>query len=212
MAVVEFVRKWRRKRFCTCRYIRTALKLRVTRRTVANVLNRHGFFWRPLPRLRGFTEEELRKRKDWVDGYLDKTSGWWQDLMNFVLDGVTLTKPPKPLALRERHMAQAIRHMWLRAGEEVDPECHTYNRYGVQLGSAGTERGDQGWGVRPSCPGRGRTPRPREARSVPADRSQSATVGRFHGQGPLLFEALDPQAEDDEGGVGRQGPSAQTRR
>ena len=47
-AVVDFVKKWRNKRFCTCNYIRSTMKLKVTNRTTSNTLNRHGYFWRPL--------------------------------------------------------------------------------------------------------------------------------------------------------------------
>ena len=50
------------------------------------------------------------------------------------MDGVTLTMAPKPLGSRERHMAQSIRHTWLRAGEEPSEDCNHFNRYGVQLG------------------------------------------------------------------------------
>ena len=45
------------------------------------------------------------------------------------------TKAPKNLDLRQKHAAQAIRHMWMRPGEKMDPALHTFNRYGVQLGT-----------------------------------------------------------------------------
>ena len=57
--VTGFVKQWRNKRFCTCRYIRAALKLKVTTRTVARVLNRNGYFWRPLPKVRGLNESDI---------------------------------------------------------------------------------------------------------------------------------------------------------
>ena len=47
--VVAFVKKWRNKRFCTCSCIRSALKFKVTKRTVANTLSRRGYFWRAVP-------------------------------------------------------------------------------------------------------------------------------------------------------------------
>ena len=52
-----------------------------------------------------------------------------------VLDGVTLTMPPPTLTGRQKHAAQRITSMWLRKGEAVDPDVHTFNRYGVQLGA-----------------------------------------------------------------------------
>ena len=128
---MEFVTKWRTKRFCTCTYIRTALKLKVDRKTVGNVLNRHGFFWRPAPKVRGLSEQELEKRKAFVEQYSDKTAAWWEKNMNVVLDGVTLTLPPKPLNGRQRHMAQSIKQMWMKDNERMDNEAHTFNRYGV---------------------------------------------------------------------------------
>ena len=132
--VTGFVKQWRNKRFCTCRYIRAALKLKVTTRTVARVLNRNGYFWRSLPKVRGLSESELAKRKAWIEKFIDKSPSWWQKNIGLVLDGVTLTMAPKPLSARQRHMAQSIRHTWLRNGEEPSSDCHHFNRYGVQLG------------------------------------------------------------------------------
>ena len=77
--IVSFVKAWRNKRFCTCSYIRSALKLKVTKRAVSNVLNRHGYFWRALPKVRGLSEAELAKRKAWVEMYVNKTPAWWQE-------------------------------------------------------------------------------------------------------------------------------------
>ena len=134
-AVMSFVKEHRNKRFCCCRYIRTVLKLKCTKRTIARVLNRNGYHWRTVPKVRGFSDDELQKRKDWVEQYVGKKPEWWQNHMNLVIDGVTLTMAPRPLDKRQRHMAQSIRHMWMRKGEETDPNCHVYNRYGIQLGT-----------------------------------------------------------------------------
>ena len=49
--IVAFVKRWRAKRFCTCEYIAKEFKLDVTPRTVANVLNRHGYYWRSVPKV-----------------------------------------------------------------------------------------------------------------------------------------------------------------
>ena len=134
-AVVAFVKKWRHKRFCTCGYIRGVLKLKVTKRTIANVLARNGYHWRPVPKIRGLTKEELEKRKAWVDKHIHHSSAWWVQNMNLILDGVTLTMPPRPMSSRERHAAQNIRHMWVKDGEKMKEKMLTYNRYGVQLGT-----------------------------------------------------------------------------
>ena len=133
-AITNFVHKWRNKRFCTCSYIRSALKLKVTIRTVSRVLNRNGYFWKPLPKVRGLSAAELEKRKAWIDKFVDKSPDWWQKNFGLVLDGVTLTMAPKPLSARQRHMAQSIKHAWLRAGEEPSSDCYHFNKYGVQLG------------------------------------------------------------------------------
>ena len=132
--VTNFVKKWRNKRFCTRSYIRTALKLKVSARTVSNVLNRNGYFWRPLPKVRGLSAPELAKRKAWVDKFVDKPPSWWTSHFGLVLDGVTLTMPPRPLSGRQRHMAQSIKHAWLRDGEEPSSDCYHFNKYGTQLG------------------------------------------------------------------------------
>ena len=43
---VKFVRAWRHKRFCTCRYIIQELKLPCSSRTLARILNANGYFWK----------------------------------------------------------------------------------------------------------------------------------------------------------------------
>ena len=53
--------------------------------------------------------------------------------MHLILDGVTLTKAPKNLDLRQKHAAQNIRHMCMKKTEKMDPTLLTYNTYGIQL-------------------------------------------------------------------------------
>ena len=133
-AVVAFMKRWRKKRFCTCQYIAQALKLKVDRKTIANVLVRHGFRWKRLPQIRGLSPKDLERRKAFVNKHLQKSPGWWQENIGLVLDGVTLTKAPKVLSDKQRHMAQSIKSMWVLDGEQHDNNLHNYNRYGVQLG------------------------------------------------------------------------------
>ena len=49
--------------------------------------------------------------------------------MELVFDGVTLTKAPQSLSKRQKHAAQAIKAMWMKKGEAMDPDVHTYNRH-----------------------------------------------------------------------------------
>ena len=133
--ILEFVKKWRHKRFCTCAYIRAELGLSVTARTISRVLNRNGYFWRPVPKVNKLTEADLKKRKDFVTKFGMHSPDWWERSMNLVLDGVTLTMPPAPLSGKEKHAAQRIMHMWIAPGEKVSHEVSTFNRYGVQLGT-----------------------------------------------------------------------------
>jgi hypothetical protein len=44
--VVAFVREGRKKAFCTCRYIRSELKLKVSLATIARTLNNNSYYWR----------------------------------------------------------------------------------------------------------------------------------------------------------------------
>ena len=132
--VAQFVQKWRNKRFCTCRYIKRELKLEATRRTIARALNRNGYHWCQVSRKSPLTDKQIQQRKLWVNRYIDKSPTWWTQHMHLVFDGVTLTKAPKNLDLRQKHAAQSIRHMWMKKNERMDPSLHTRNRYGVQLG------------------------------------------------------------------------------
>ena len=134
-AIIAFVAKWRHKRFCTCSYLAQELKLKVSKRTIARTLNAHGYFWRPVPKLQGLCAKDLGKRKEFVEEYCDRPTSWWEQHMNLVLDGVTLTMAPKPLNAKEKHAAQRIMHMWTRKGEALNNDIHTHNRYGVQLGT-----------------------------------------------------------------------------
>ena len=54
--------------------------------------------------------------------------------MQLIIDGVTLTKAPKPLTARQRRMAQGIKAMWILEGEQYGNAMHNYNWYGIQLG------------------------------------------------------------------------------
>lgn len=132
-AIVDFVKKWRFKRFCTCRYIRTELKLKVGVRTIQRILNTAGYHWTRVPKQTRFNKESLRTREEFVDKYGNKDAAWWEANMNLVLDGVTLTVPPKPLTGRQKHAAQAVKHMWMQKGEKFDSRVPTYNPYGVQI-------------------------------------------------------------------------------
>ena len=55
--------------------------------------------------------------------------------MDLVFDGVTLTKAPQSLSMRQKHAAQAIKAMWMKKGEAMSPEVHTYNRYSCVMQS-----------------------------------------------------------------------------
>ena len=98
------------------------------------VPNSAGYHWRSVAKKGKLTEAQLAARKVFVDAHLDKSAAWWRQHFGLALDGVALTKAPRPLNSREKHAAQAIKHMWVKSGEAQDNSLHTYNRYGVQLG------------------------------------------------------------------------------
>ena len=133
--IVSFVEPWRHKRFCTCDYIRRELRLPCCAKTVNNVLNEHGYSWKTVPKIQGLSQDQLKAREAFVTRYLGKPASWWVQNMQVVLDGVTLTMPPKPLHDRQKHAAQRISSMWLKRGERLDNDVHTFNRYGIQLGT-----------------------------------------------------------------------------
>ena len=133
--VVQFVKQWRNKRFCTCKHIGRELKLEASARTIARSLNRSGYHWRQVSKKSPLTTKQLQQRKVWVVRFIHKSPAWWRQNMHLIYDGVTLTKAPKNLDLRQKHAAQSIRHMWMKRAERMDPRLHTFNRYGVQLGA-----------------------------------------------------------------------------
>ena len=133
-AIVAFVKQWRSKRFCTAAYIVQELRLSCSKKAVTRALNAAGYQWRPVCKRGKLTDAQLAARKVFVDTHVDKPSSWWRQHVGLVLDGVTLTKAPRPMNLREKHAAQAIKHMWIKKGESLDNDLHTHNRYGVQLG------------------------------------------------------------------------------
>ena len=132
--IVAFVKTWRSKIFCTCRYIRQELKLSVQVSTIRRTLNKHGFFWRPVAKKSPLSVEQLAARKVFVEKYGGHSSEWWLRNVGLVFDGVTLTKAPRALSARQKHAAQSLRHMWMRKCEKTDPALLTVNRYGIQLG------------------------------------------------------------------------------
>ena len=133
--LVQFVKQWRNKRFCTCKHIRRELKLEAAPRTIARALNRNGYHWCQVSKKSPLTAKQLQQRRVWVDRFFHKSPIWWTQNMHLIFDGVTLTKAPKSLDLRQKHAAQSIRHMWMKKNEKMDPALHTYNKYGVQLGT-----------------------------------------------------------------------------
>ena len=66
-----------------------------------------------------------------MDKHLHHRPAWWVENMHLVFDGVTLTKAPRKLSSRQKHAAQSIKAMWIKRGEAMDPEVHTYNRYSL---------------------------------------------------------------------------------
>ena len=132
--ILAFVRKWRHKVFCTCRYMRLELKLDVQVSTIRRTLNKHGLFWRPVAKKSPLTMEQLAARKTFVNKYGAHSSEWWLRNIGLVFDGVTLSKAPRSLSGRQKHAAQSLRHMWMQKSEKMDPSLLTLNRYGIQLG------------------------------------------------------------------------------
>ena len=55
------------------------------------------------------SKEQLLKRKEFVDTYLERSPAWWQGRMHMVLDDVTLTMAPRPLNSKQEHAAQRLR-------------------------------------------------------------------------------------------------------
>lgn len=118
--IVAFVRLWRRKVFCTCRYIRQELKLSVQVSTVRRTLNKHGFYWRPVAKKSPLSSEQLAGRKAFVNKFASRSPDWWLRNAGLVFDGVTLSKAPRALSAKQKHAAQSLRHMWMRKGEKTD--------------------------------------------------------------------------------------------
>ena len=106
----------------------------VTPRTVANVLNRNGYYWRRVPKVTPLEANHIAQRKMFVAKYGKHTAAWWKKHMSLIIDGVTLTKAPARLSGRQKHAAQSVGFMWMRRTERLSREVHTWNRYGVQLG------------------------------------------------------------------------------
>ena len=106
--------------FCTCHYIRNELKLPVTPRTVNNVLNKAGYYWRSLPRIQGLSKEQLGKRLVFVNAHIDFPPARWLAHFNMVMDGVPLTMAPETLSGREKHAAQRLTCNWTCEGERLN--------------------------------------------------------------------------------------------
>ena len=85
--------------------------------------------------------KQLEQRKKWVNRFLHKGPTWWTQNIHLTFDGVTLTKAPKSLDLRQKHAAQSIRHMGMKKTEKMDHTLFTHNTHGVQLGTKGASLG-----------------------------------------------------------------------
>ena len=98
-------------------------------------MNRNVFFWRPAPKKATLSDKDLERREAFEKKYGMHTPEWWEANAGLVIDGVTLTVAPTTLPDRHKHAAQRIDHMWMKKGEAMDKNVHTYNRCGVQLGT-----------------------------------------------------------------------------
>ena len=127
--VVAYVQQWRKKLFCTCEHIKKELKLDVSRLTILRTLSRHHYHWRQVAKKSPLKPEHIEMRKEFVDKHLHHRPSWWVENVHLILDGVTLTKAPKKMSGRQKHAAQAIKAMWMKKGESMDPDLHSYNRY-----------------------------------------------------------------------------------
>ena len=87
--------------FCTCRYIRGELKLKVSLATIARTLNNNGYHWRAVPKKSPLSDAQLNKRKEFIDTYWDKSFDWLCDNMDLIFDGATLIKAPQTLSKKE---------------------------------------------------------------------------------------------------------------
>ena len=148
--VVQYVHTWRKKLFCTCEHIKKELKLDVSRFTILRTLGRHDYHWRQVPHKGFLKPEHIQMRKEWVDKHLHHRPAWWVENMHLVFDGVTLTKAPRKLSARQKHAAQSIKAMWMKKGEAMDPDAHTYNRYSL-LQQNLTKSDGTAWPVCLSC-------------------------------------------------------------
>jgi len=72
------------------------------------VLNKNGFYWRPVAKKQPLSSEQLAARKAFVDKYGGYGPSWWERNIGLVFDGVTLTKAPKPLSGRAKHAALTV--------------------------------------------------------------------------------------------------------
>ena len=86
------------ERLCTANYIIYELKLTCKKKTAHRALNEAGYHWRPVAKQGKLTQGQLATRKAFVDTHIDKTTAWWRGNIGLVLDGVTLTRAPKPLS------------------------------------------------------------------------------------------------------------------
>ena len=77
-AILNFVKKWRHKRFCVSHHIRVELKLKCSAMTVTRCLNRHGYFWRAVAKKALLKPKDIDARKAFVEKYGAHTPAWWQ--------------------------------------------------------------------------------------------------------------------------------------
>ena len=103
-AIVAFVKQWRHKRFCTSAYIAQELQLACGRKTIIRALNAAGYHWRPVSKRGKLSEAQLVAGRSFVDAHVNKPASWWRQNLGLVLDGVTLTKAPRPLNIFGKSM------------------------------------------------------------------------------------------------------------
>ena len=139
--LVQKMLQLRKEGPCTSQMLQRLLakhkKVTVEASLVRRVLKRNGYKWLRKVQKPKFSKELKAERKHWADEVLTMTDAQLRAKLNFAMDGVVFTVPPKGLTARENHCRAEETHCWRKPSEGMKEECLGKNAYKKQ-GKPGT--------------------------------------------------------------------------
>ena len=109
------------------------LKVTAVASGIRRVLNLHGYRWLPRAQKPLHDAESRKERRRFAQTVVNMSKKDLRSKLQFAMDGVVLSIPPRDAVGRWNHVFGAEDHMWRKAGEAAQPELSGDAPYSHQV-------------------------------------------------------------------------------